>query len=324
MRGIGDFFVKLVLNVVGLVLALLTVIYAVSIKQEVAAWFATVSLLSGILLVVLSVQEIRIILNLIYGQSLKSTIVETEHAEKILADASSATADSGVEYSLAKSKLDFKEGSESRQSDEPPDLPDDDDGATEEVPAKTFTAPIADLKPPQRKINSESYQFFEVVKKSKADHAFGHLEVIDDIYRKIKPYLSGERGLIISGSSQARGPYAPTLKQVLNGDKTMEQLICKNIYPDLDLLPDTEVNFIADRKAVESTLAGLWSDYYRVVILVEEWEEEFWRAVARNVNDKVSLGQNQEWLTVPAIKRKRPISYQNLSRFEIFNNRNTE
>ncbi len=138
----------------------------------------------------------------------------------------------------------------------------------------------------------------------------------------MRPYLAGERGLIISGPSQNKSPYSATLKQVLSGEKFLDQIICKNIYPDLDLLPDMEVNYISERKAIENILVGLWSDYYCIVILVDEWQEEFWRAVARGVNDQISLGRNSDCLTIPAIKRKRPISYQNLSRFDIFSNRN--
>jgi hypothetical protein len=367
MRGIGDYFVKLFLASIGLIMALITLIYAISIKQEGAAWLATVSLLSGILLVVLSVQEIRIILNLVFNQSIAASVhgksvVETKSSSGESQDIKLETPFFHMDHSIdfADTKIDFSSdktvqaGNAVELAVEVRNQEVESTSAIEESQVNKFdilesgvsaepertalqltTTQFSDaLKSAEslksndkentriqsQRVNSDYCQFFEVVKKSKTDHAFGQLEVIDDIYRKMKHHLAGERGLIISGTSQLRGPCAVTLRQIIKGEKGLEQLICKNIYPDLDLLPDTELNFVADRKYIENTLISLWADYYRVVILVEEWEEEFWRAVARNVNERVSIGRSQEWLTVPAIKRKRPISYQNLSRFEIFNN----
>lgn len=334
MRGIGDYFVKLFLASIGLIMALITLIYAISIKQEGAAWLATVSLLSGILLVVLSVQEIRIILNLVFNQSIadavqgKSVLDATSSNEKpqdIKLEAPVFHMDHSIDFEEIKIDVNLDK---TKQIDKDRDF----DGEVRNQEVKITSAlknlQVSNFDILESGVGAEiestvpqlvKGQFFEVVKKSKTDHAFGQLEVIDDIYKKMKPYLAGERGLIISGTTQLRGPCAVTLKQIIKGEKGLEQLICKNIYPDLDLLPDTELNFVIDRKSIENTLISLWADYYRIVILVEEWEEEFWRAVARNVNERVSMGNNQEWLTVPAIKRKRPISYQNLSRFEIFN-----
>lgn len=349
MNGIGDFFVKLFLNSIGLVFSILTLVYSISAKQEWAAWLATVSLLSGILLVILSVQEIRIILNVVFSQARSVVSSDSSSGQKIVLGARNFAMNSSMDFQ----EVELEAGLLVKDADQPEILYKNTSFALESAELVSSSLKslhesnrddlinlksidslysIDDSKPAEsentkmqyKKIKTESYQFFEVVKKNKAEHAFGQLEIIDDIYKRMKPYLCGERGLIISASTQSRGPLAVTLKQILNGDKSLDQLIYKNIYNDLDLLPDTEVNFITDRKTVENTLVALWSDYYRIVILVEEWEEEFWRAIGRNVNDRVPIGQNQDWLTVPAIKRKRPISYQNLSRFDNFRSRNAD
>jgi hypothetical protein len=163
-----------------------------------------------------------------------------------------------------------------------------------------------------------------VVKQNRNELTLSQLDLIEDIYKKMKPYLSGQKGLVIAASREKRSPFIVTFRQILHGEKSLDQLISKNIYPEIDLLPDTQVDFNVDKSLVEKTIVALWADYYKIVILVEEWEEEFWRAVARSVNFQVTNGQKEEWLTVPAIKRKRPISYQNLSRFELYNTRNVE
>lgn len=299
MKAAGDFFVKLFLNLVGLVLAVLTLFYGVYSHFHWVSVLATVSVVSGILLIALSVRQIRSILNVLsqktetagsYSLNPELNFIEKENPTQV--------------NDLITLKVESEDANKAVSFDFP----------------KSESSDRANLSS-KDKINA-NYEFLEVIKKSKADHAFGQLEFIDEIYKKMKPYLFGERGLIISGSAQARGAYAPTLKQVLNGEKAIEQLICKNIYPDLDLLPDTELNLSADRRSLESLLMGLWSDYYRVVILAEEWDEEFWRMIARRVNARLAIDKGKEWLNLPAIKRKRPITYQSLSRFESVKNKN--
>jgi hypothetical protein len=282
VNQIGDFFVKLFFNLVGLAFAIATLGYGIYLQAPLIASLAFVSVISGLLLITLSMEQIRSILNILSNQSEPPQRLFNQHAEGGL------------------TKTDIESESKAKET-----------GAakTQDIVELRKTSEI-----PDRLV--DTYEFLEVIKKSKSDNAFGQLEFIDEIYKKMKPYLYGERGLIISGSSQARGAYAPTIKQVLAGEKLLDQLICKNIYPDLDLISDTEINFSSDRRVLESLLMGLWSDYYRVVVLVEDWDEEFWRALARRVNTKLSLDKSKDWLNLPAIKRKRPVTYQNLSRFD--------
>lgn len=269
MRGVGDIFTKLLFSFLGILVALGTSIFAFGQKEWPAFWLACFSFFSGLLLVILTVQEIRVVLNVLFK--------------------------AGVALPLDKNT----------------------EGESEIAPEPAlFSGELKDIE----FVTEPSYQFIEVYCQGREAK---ETQDLSSLYKKIFPLLNSERGLLMVGSESQMSGVSGPLQQVLKGHRDFENVIEKEAFPQVDLFLDTQLSFLEQGKSLEKLLLSLRSDYYRILIVVRPVQEEFYRKMARKINLILGQGQNKnEWMSIPAIKRKRPVSYQSLSRFEPYNSRN--